>query len=60
MASEDRYGLVELVWIEVAASVGYEMASDRAVTMETPIANLSIRSSSVRSSTSGLKTEPLS
>lgn len=43
-----------------AARAGYEMANDNEVTMETPAANFTTRSSSVRSSTSGLKTEPLS
>ncbi|BAT03695.1 Os08g0130550 [Oryza sativa Japonica Group] len=43
-----------------AAIVGYEIARETEATIETPEANFSIRSSSVRSSTSGLKTDPLS
>ena len=43
-----------------AARVGYEIASDSDVTIETPTKNFSIRSSSVRSRTSGLKTDPSS
>ena len=43
-----------------AARVGKEMARAKEVTIEIPAANFWTRSSSVRSRTSGLKTEPLS